>query len=50
LEECERISPKANRLALFDGDYLHTGSSPRKYKNKILINSNYGKNKNEKLR
>ena len=44
LIECERIMPRANRLALFDGNYLHTGSSPRKYKNKILINSNYGKN------
>ena len=46
LKECERISPKANRLALFDGDLLHTGSSPRKHKNKILINSNYSKEDN----
>jgi hypothetical protein len=45
LKIVERVSPTANRLALFDGDYLHTGSSPRKHKNKILINSNYSKNK-----
>ena len=44
LKEYDRVSPKANRLILFDGDLLHTGSSPIKYKNRILINSNYIKN------
>ena len=37
----DRISPKPNRLVLFDGDHLHTGCSPTKYKQRILINSNY---------
>ena len=37
----DRVSPKANRLVLFDGDLLHTGCSPTKHKNRILINSNY---------
>ena len=40
-DELEKVSPKANRLVLFDGDLLHTGSSPIKHKNRILINSNY---------
>ena len=42
-DELEKVSPKANRLVLFDGDLLHTGCSPRKHKNRILINSNYMK-------
>ena len=37
----DRVSPKANRLVLFDGDLLHTGCSPTKFKSRILINSNY---------
>ena len=44
LKEYDRVSPKANRLVIFDGDLLHTGCSPTKYKNRILINSNYIKN------
>ena len=41
LKEYDRVSPKANRLVLFDGDFLHTGCSPTKHKQRILINSNY---------
>ena len=41
LKEYDRVSPKANRLVIFDGDLLHTGCSPTKHKNRILINSNY---------
>ena len=41
LEIKERVSPKANRLVIFDGDILHTGSSPTKHKTRILINSNF---------
>ena len=37
----ERVNPKANRLVIFDGDVLHTGCSPTKHKNRILINSNF---------
>lgn len=33
------IIPKENRLLFFDGSYLHTGCSPSKYKNRIIINS-----------
>jgi hypothetical protein len=47
-EILERVSPKANRLVLFDGNLLHTGSSPTKHKNRILINSNYIKKENVK--
>ena len=41
LKEYDRVSPKANRLVIFDGDLLHTGCSPIKHKNRIIINSNY---------
>jgi hypothetical protein len=41
LKEYDRVSPKANRLVMFDGELLHTGCSPTKHKNRILINSNY---------
>ena len=44
LKELERVSPKANRLILFEGNILHTGCSPTNHKNRILINSNYMKN------
>ena len=37
----DRVSPKANRLVLFDGDLLHTGCSPTKHRRRMLINSNY---------
>ena len=48
LKEYDRVSPKANRLVLFDGHLLHTGCSPTKHKNRILINSNYIKEKERK--
>jgi hypothetical protein len=41
LNEVERVSPKANRLVVFEGDTVHTGSSPNKHKNRIIINSNF---------
>ena len=37
----KRIQPKANRLVLFKGEFVHTGCSPSKTANRILINSNY---------
>jgi len=37
----KKITPVKNLLLVFDGDILHTGCSPTKYKNRILINSNY---------
>ena len=37
----KKITPVKNSLLIFDGDILHTGCSPTKYKNRILINSNY---------
>ena len=46
LKEYDRVSPKANRLVIFDGDLLHTGCSPSKHKNRILINSNFIKSEN----
>ena len=37
----ETIQPKANRIVIFDGSLYHTGHSPSKHSNRILINSNY---------
>ena len=41
LNEMKRITPVANSLVIFDGFQLHTGCSPMKNSNRILINSNY---------
>tara|TARA_B100001564_G_C20300223_1_gene516565 strand:+ start:48 stop:623 length:576 start_codon:yes stop_codon:yes gene_type:complete len=41
LQEYKRITPKANRLVIFEGDIVHTGSSPINFKSRILINSNF---------
>ena len=49
LKEYDRVSPKTNRLVIFDGDLLHTGCSPTKHKNRILINSNYVKEEYRKM-
>lgn len=37
----QEINPIPNRLLIFDGRHIHTGHSPQKHKNRILINSNY---------
>lgn len=34
----ERISPKKNRLVLFDGDYFHEGKLPTTHKNRLALN------------
>lgn len=34
----QAIKPKANRLVIFDGHYVHTGHSPSKHKDRILLN------------
>ena len=39
----QQVEPKANRLVVFSGDIPHTGHSPSKHKNRIIINSNYRK-------
>jgi hypothetical protein len=39
LEVVTKVKPKDNRLLFFDGSYLHTGCSPSKYKNRIIINT-----------
>ena len=41
LKEYKRVTPKANRLIIFEGNIVHTGSSPINFKNRILINSNF---------
>tara|TARA_Y100000782_G_C10117557_1_gene237234 strand:+ start:259 stop:981 length:723 start_codon:yes stop_codon:yes gene_type:complete len=37
----ERIHPKRGRVLLFDGSFIHTGSSPYNNRNRILLNSNF---------
>jgi len=41
LTEINRVSPKANRLLIYDGNRLHTGNSPVNHKRRILLNSNF---------
>ena len=35
------VTPKKNRLFVFDGNLYHTGHSPMTYQNRVLINSNF---------
>jgi hypothetical protein len=37
----ETITPKANRLVIFDGLHLHTGTLPTKINRRVVINVNY---------
>ena len=37
----ESVSPKPNRLVIFDGDLMHSGHSPSQHKRRIIINSNF---------
>jgi hypothetical protein len=37
----KEIEPKANRLLIFDGHYLHTGHVPAHHNNRVLLNSNF---------
>jgi hypothetical protein len=39
LKVIKTVQPKENRILIFNGQYLHTGCSPAKYKNRIIINS-----------
>lgn len=34
------VSPKPNRLLIFDGDIIHTGCSPIKHQKRIILNGN----------
>ena len=36
----KEVEPKANRLVLFDGSYIHTGHTPREHNNRIVLNTN----------
>lgn len=40
---CERISPKPNRMVIFDGLTYHTASNPIDYETRTIININYTK-------
>jgi len=35
------IEPKANRLLIFNGHYIHTGHVPAKHNNRVILNSNF---------
>ena len=41
LKEYKKVSPKRNRLVLFDGARLHTGHSPTKEAKRVLLNTNF---------
>jgi hypothetical protein len=40
----EVVSPKKNRLLAFGGHHYHTGHSPSKNNNRVILNVNYGIN------
>ncbi len=35
----QRVKPKKGRIIIFDGSIFHTGCSPHKFKNRIILNS-----------
>lgn len=37
----KEIEPKANRLLIFDGHYIHTGHVPAHHNNRVILNSNF---------
>ncbi|QPB07924.1 DNA endonuclease V [Synechococcus phage S-H38] len=39
LKVLTEVEPKENRLLIFDGELLHTGSSPATHKNRVIINT-----------
>ena len=41
------VSPKKNRIVLFDGDIIHTGHSPCEHINRVILNINFSINENE---
>ena len=41
LTELVRITPKKNKIVFFDGLHYHTGHSPTKTSNRILLNVNF---------
>jgi len=41
LTERTRVAPRANRIVIFDGYYVHTGHSPGRNSRRVLINTNF---------
>ena len=37
----KEVEPKANRLIIFDGHYIHTGHVPAHHNNRVILNSNF---------
>ena len=37
----KEIEPKANRLVIFDGMYIHTGHVPANHNTRVILNSNF---------
>ena len=35
----QRVKPKKGRMVIFDGSFFHTGCSPYKFKNRIILNT-----------
>ena len=43
LTEEQRISPKANRVVIFNGEHWHTGQSPKNHSRRVILNLNFAK-------
>ena len=40
LTEEQRVTPKANRLVIFNGEHWHTGQSPKEHIRRVILNLN----------
>tara|TARA_Y100001951_G_C11242105_1_gene241134 strand:- start:400 stop:972 length:573 start_codon:yes stop_codon:yes gene_type:complete len=43
LTEEQRVTPKANRLVIFNGEHWHTGQSPKEHSRRVILNLNFAK-------
>lgn len=37
----QRVTPKANRLVIFNGEHWHTGQSPKDHSRRVILNLNF---------
>ena len=40
----QQVTPKANRLVIFNGEHWHTGQSPKNHSRRVILNLNFAPN------
>ena len=40
----QQVTPKANRLVIFNGEHWHTGQSPKNHSRRVILNLNFAQN------